>query len=165
MASFDKAIPSGGEGMITLSVNTRGFQGKIYKTARVVTNDPDMKNITIGLRAVVKTPIQISPSYLRLFAREDQALSRVVEVRAVLEKPLSLEPVRFTLEGKMNYQIEEIEKGRFFKVYFQATEGLSGAFSGYLQFKTNYPEKPVIRITISGRIVSKTEEGVSPSPG
>ena len=39
MASFDKAIPPGGEGKITLSVDTRGYQGKIHKTARIFTND------------------------------------------------------------------------------------------------------------------------------
>ena len=56
MANFDKAIPPGGEGKITLTVRTKGYQGMIRKAARVKTNDPANKNVVLVVKAMVKNP-------------------------------------------------------------------------------------------------------------
>ena len=59
MASFDRAIPPGGVGKITLSVAMEGQQGKIRKQARVYSNDPENKQMTLTLKAFVKGHKQV----------------------------------------------------------------------------------------------------------
>ncbi len=153
MASFDRAIPPGGEGKITLSVRTKGYQGAHRWSAKVNTNDPSMNVVTLRVKAFVKVPIHVSPRYVRLYGKEGQSVTRVIEIRAGLDKPLTLEPGQFNLEGKVKYTIEEIEKGRRFKVRFTTIPSPSQIYHGFLKLKTNYPQKPEITIRIRGRFV------------
>lgn len=159
MASFDRSIPPGGEGKITLTVDTRGYEGNIHKTAVVYTNDPKMARFTLGVRAFVHVPISVKPRYVRFHGREDVEVTKSVEITAGLDKPLTLEPGQSNLEGKLTYKIVEIDKGRKFRVYFTNIPGGVGAYMGFLNLKTNYNEKPVVNIRISGRFVkAKTDK-------
>ena len=154
MASFDRIIPPGGEGKITLSVDTKRYNGNIRKTATVYTNDPEKAGLTLGIRAFVRAPISLKPSYARLYGKVNATITNSVEITAGLDKPLKLEPNRFSLEGKVTYRIKEIEEGRKFIVYFTNIPGSAGAYNGFLNLKTNYDEKPTITIRINVRILS-----------
>jgi len=57
VASFDHTILPGGEGKITLKVNTKGYEGKIYKSALVNTNDREQNAVHLGIKAFVKVPV------------------------------------------------------------------------------------------------------------
>ena len=59
MASFDRTILPGGVGKITLSVATAGQQGDIRVKARVYSNDPKNKQVTLTLKAFVKGHKQV----------------------------------------------------------------------------------------------------------
>ena len=153
MASFDKAILPGGEGKITLLIRTKGYQGTVHWNARVTTNDPSMKEVKLKVKAFVKVPIIISPYNVTFYGKESQSVERVVDITAGLKKPLILSPDGFNLEGKLTYVLEEIEKGRKFKVHFTSIPGPPQTYHGFLNLKTNYPEKPVLNIRIRGRFV------------
>lgn len=153
MASFDRAIPPGGEGKITLSVRTKSYEGAHRWSAEVHTNDPKMKTIDLYVKAFVKVPIYLSPRYVNFNGREGQSLTRVVEIRAGRDEPLTLTPSQFNLEGKLTYTVDEIEKGRIFKIRFTSIPGAPQTYHGFLNLKTNYPEKPEINIRIRGRFV------------
>jgi hypothetical protein len=149
---FDKTIPPGGEGKITLSVDTKRFDGNIKKTAKVYTNDPETARFTLRIRAFVRIPISVKPSYVRLYGKGNATLTNSVVIKAGLDKPLKLEPNRFSLEGKVTYRIEEVEEGRKFIVYFTNIPGSTSSYSGFLNLKTNYDEKPSVTIKITVRI-------------
>ena len=112
-----------------------------------------MNVVTLGVKAFVKVPIYVSHRFINLWGTEDQSLNRVVEIKAGLDKPLTLTPSQFDLEGKLSYTIEEIEKGRRFKISFTSIPGPPQTYRGFLKLKTNYPEKPEITIKIRGRFV------------
>lgn len=151
MASYDKAIPPGGEGKITVKVHTKGYQGKIYKSAKVNTNDPKQNIIKLGIKAFIKVPVLISPRYVSFYGKAGQSITKIIEIKAGLKNPLTLSQDQFDLAGKVKYRLEEIDKGRRFKIYFTNIPGQPGNYSGFLKLKTNYPEKPVIIIKIRGR--------------
>ena len=157
MADFDKAIPPGGEGKITLKIKTEGYQGTIRKSARVYTNDPAMGTVRLNISAFVKTPIHLSPRYVHLYAKDEKSVTKVVEVRAELDKPLKLTPDKFNLAEKVTYAIEEIEEGRKFQIRFTSIPGLEQAYRGFLTLKTNYPEKPEVTLRIRGSVNSKRQ--------
>ena len=155
MAHFDRVIPPGGEGKITLKVNTRGYQGKIIKSARVYTNDPTKRMAVLTLSAVVKVPIYLSSRYVYFYGMEGQKQTRVVDIIAKDNKPLELTPEQYTLGKRVSYQLSELEKGRKFRLTFTSEGTAPGSFYGYLRLKTNYKEKPEISIPIRGRILKK----------
>jgi len=151
VASFDRVIPPGGEGKITLSVRTKGYQGEHHWSTRVNTNDPIKDLFYLELKAFVNVPIFISPRHVYLQAAEGQKASRGVEIRAGLDRPLTLQPEQFNLKEKMTYKIHEIEKGRRFRILFTIIPGPPGNYSGFLKLRTNYPEETVVTIQIRGR--------------
>ena len=153
MASFDRAIPPGGEGTITLSIRTKGYEGAKRWGARVYTSDPEMKIIDLYVKAFVKVPIYLSPRYVNFNGREGQSLTEVVEIRAGRDEPLTLIPSQFNLEGELTYTVEEIAKGRRFKIRFTSIPGPPQTYHGFLNLETNYPEKPILNIRIRGRFI------------
>jgi len=151
VADFDRTIPPGGEGKITLRVNTSGYQGEIRKRARVYTNDPSNKVEVLSIKAFVKTPIYLSTRYVAFKGLAGRKITKTVRIRAEGNKPLKLEPSHFDLSKKVTYRIEEVEAGRIFKVHFTSIPGPAGIYQGVLKLKTNYPEKPEITIRIMGK--------------
>jgi hypothetical protein len=145
---FDKAIPPGGEGKIRLTVRTKGYQGNIQKSARVYSNDPVNSTIRLSIKGYVKTPIIVSPRRVRLYGKEGPPITRSAEVRAELDKPLIMTPGHFNLAEKLTYSIEEIEKGKRFKVHFTTTHSSPQSSRGFLKLNTNYPEKPEITLWV-----------------
>ena len=100
------------------------------------------------MKAFIKVPISVSPRYVSLYGKEGQRVTKMVEITANLDRPLTLTPEGFNLEGKLTYRIEEIEKGQRFKIHFTSIPGPSQRFNGFLNLKTNYPEKSIINIRI-----------------
>ena len=155
MASFDRTILPGGEGKITLKVNTKGYEGRIHKSAKVNTDDPKWKVVSLEVKAFVRVSIHVSSRYVYLQGAEDQSITRTIDVKAGLDRPLKLTPGQFSLEGKVKYTVDEIEKGRRFRIRFMSIPGPPHTYQGVLKLKTNYPEKPEITIRIRCRFVRK----------
>jgi hypothetical protein len=162
VASHDEAIPPGGEGKITLSVNTKGYQGEHSWETSVNTNDPVMDFFHLSLKAFINVPVLLSSRHVYLAAPEGKEVTRGVEIRAGLERPLALVPERFDLEGKASYSIEEIEKGKFFRVLFRNVPAFREKYQGILVLRTNYPENPELTIRVMGVALGKSD--VSPHP-
>jgi len=143
--------PPGGERKITLTVDTKGYQGHILKTVVVYANDPKMARFRLGVSAFVQVPVSVSPPYVILRGNADREISRSVKIVAGLEKPLVIELDKFSLEGKVRYEIAEIEKARFYFIRFSSIPGTLGNFWGFLNLKTNYEEKSLLNIRIRTR--------------
>ncbi len=152
MAHFDRAIPPGGEGEITLKIDTKGYQGKIRKKAKDYTNDPRNKFEVLRIEAFVKAVISLSPKRVSLKGMADRKITKTVIVKAQEDKPLKLEPSHFNITGKViDYRIEEVEAGREFRIHFTNIPGNAGIYRGFLKLKTNYPERPEISIWIKAK--------------
>ena len=57
--------------------------------------------VRIGLRVFVQVPIFVRPHYLRLYGNEEAGLTRNAEITASLEKPLNIDPERFSLDRNL----------------------------------------------------------------
>ena len=150
-AEFDPRIEPGGEGHVTLRLDTRGYEGRIAKFTRVLSNDPEHKIVLLTMEAEVWTPIKLSKGYVVFKGKAGETLSEGIDIRAGMEKPLSLEPEAFDLEEQVAYRIEEVEAGRHFRIHFSSLPGPVCRYHGTLRLVTNYPEKPEIEIRIRAR--------------
>jgi hypothetical protein len=129
-------------------VDTKGYQGKINKKAKVFTNDPLHNVEVLNLTAFVKVPIHLSTKYVILKGPAAQPITKTVKLTAKKDRPLKLEPVDFNLSKKVTYKIEEVEAGKIFQIHFTSIPGHTERYHGFLKLKTNYPEKPEITIRI-----------------
>lgn len=154
MASYDRSIPPGGEGRITLKINTKGYDGKIRKSAKVYTNDPKAPQAVLILDALVRTPIVVSDRVVLLRGTTREAVSRTVDIRGKLDKPLKLEPMDYTLDKKVTFSIEELTKEKHYRVTFTSIPNAGNYYQGLLRLKTSYPEKPEVMIHVRGRFIN-----------
>ncbi len=155
MASFDKAIPPGGEGKITVKIDTKGYSGNKLWTTRIYSDDPAAQKSAVKIRAKVNAPIQLSSDRVYLRVTEGDRMTRMVEIHANLPTPLTLTPETFDLDGKVDYSMEEIEKGRTYRLRFTNVPASAQNFNGSLVLKTNYPERPDLSVRIIVSILEK----------
>lgn len=145
-------------------MRTKGYQGKIQKSARIVSNDPARKYEQLGIKGFVKVSIAVSSRYVYLYGKEGQEVSRVVDIQAKLDKPLKITPTAFNLTEKLTYTIEEAEKDRHFKIKFKSLPGTTGRVNGFLKLQTNYPQKPELTIWVRGRFEKKDAKAPTSKP-
>ena len=152
VASFDKEIPPGGEGKIKVTFNTRNRWGEHTKYVRVISNDPQKKLEQLVLKAYIKPLIKIIPgSSVTLRGKPGEVKRMELTIMANVDEPLNIIPEKFSLDGKVSYMLEEVEKGKRYKITFENNPDAPGRFKGGLRLKTNYKEKPKIDIRINSR--------------
>lgn len=132
-------------------MDTKGYRGKIRKSAKVYTNDSRDKFQYISIEAFIKSSISVSPESVHLEGAAGQALQSTVEIRAERKEPLRLEVSHFDLNEKVAYTIEEVQKGRVYEVHFTNLSKAKETYLGFLNLRTNYSEKPEISIRIRGK--------------
>lgn len=145
---FDPEVAPGGKTRIVLRMDTSGFSGAVAKHTRVFTDDPSRSMIVLTVKAEVWTPIALSKSYVVFKGPAGKTYSDAIDIRAGMERALELEPRAPDLKGKVEYAIEEVEKGRHYRLLFTATPDSGDRFHGIFRLKTNYPEKPEIEIRV-----------------
>jgi hypothetical protein len=154
VAYFDRSIPPGGEGKISLMLNTRGYEGKIRKTARIYTNDPKTPQDTFVIEALIKTPIVISGRMVLLQGTTQESITRTVDIKGELNKPLKIEPVDYTLDKKVKFHLEEVTRGKHYRITFTSIPNVGNYYQGILKLKTSYAEKPELVIHVRGKFIN-----------
>jgi hypothetical protein len=159
VVNYDKTILPGGEGKISVKIDTSSYgQGDLKKTVKVYTNDTKNSLVTLTVKASIKVYINISPKSVILSGLEGNVISKSVTITGNGDKPLSLEPEIFSLEQKVTYQIETVEEGKIYKIHFKNAPEATGSINGVLILKTSYPEKPEISIPIRARFRKSVEQ-------
>jgi hypothetical protein len=152
VARFDRAIPPGGEGRITLEVKTAKYQGKILKSAKVFSNDPKQPRVTIGLTGNVWAPVRINPQYAWLNGIVGDTVENVVRLRGQKKASLIVRLASVSIPDKVDVELKEVEKGRGYELKIRNKVQGEAKYAGEVKLTTNYSERREIRIKVSGNI-------------
>ena len=158
MSRFDRTIPPGGEGNITLQVKTAEYHGKIARGARIFSNDPSGKPETISIGVLVRVSIRVSPNSVNLMGAAGDSITKTVSISAGSGKPLVIEPIAFDLDKFVKYKLEPLQDGKSYRLLFTSIPGPAETYRGFIKLKTNYSEKPVITIPIRGKFKNRTPD-------
>jgi len=120
------------------------------KSVIVETDDPDMPEFQLTVKAEIISPIQIQPKRVYFIGRKKEILKAEVKIKANINKPLKIKPVFYDLKGKVEYEIKEIKKDRMYKIVFKKLPLNERKINGVLKIKTNYSEMPCFEIEIKG---------------
>jgi hypothetical protein len=159
VVSFDRGISPHGRGKIAVKVDTRGFDGSQRWGIRVLTNDPKWPVAVLDLRANIKPILTLSGKAVQFTGRNDVSVTKEIEIGAGVDRTLIITPERFTLPGKAIWSMDEIQKGKKFRLTFKSIPGTSENYRGFLTLKTNFPEKPELTIWIIGRFTKQKAIG------
>ena len=147
-------IAPGGQGEVTLELDTDGYGGEeITKTATVLSNDPKSKGVELKMIGKVLVFADINPKAIKLFGTLGEEIRAVVEIVPSKDHPFHI--VGKPATGKDAYRCSVEEKdGR----YILTAENLTtkkGIYLDTVVLKTDYPEKPEIKISVFGNIKAK----------
>ena len=153
MARYDRAIPPGGVGKVTLRVNTKGFQGRITKTAQLTTNDPAQRSPRIYLSINVRNYIVVEPGpkiLLRGVVGED--IRRVVRIRPYDDEPLEITKVQTNMESIIDYKLNRKDGSNQYNLEVVSKVSDQKTASGFLTLHTNHPKKKILKLSVHLRV-------------
>ncbi len=140
-----------------MTVKTVGLDGPIHKRARIISNAPTDMKPSVSIKAKIRPVISVKPRSARLRGLKGDEILDELTVRAYEDRPLILEPAQFSISDRVDYKIETLEEGKAFRLIFRNKLNHKGKYRGMLQVKTNYPEKPLLKIRIYGEITGSLQ--------
>jgi hypothetical protein len=150
---FDRAISPGGEGKVTVTIDLKGYQGPVWKSATLISDDPQKPSASLSLHGKVRPHIECRPScYIQFKGSEAGQPERTIDIIAT-SKPFQIKRIENNLKEKISYQLKIIVPGRHYQLKVmnrQKTE----RFSGTIKCLTDHPKKPEIQIPVYNNLDS-----------
>jgi hypothetical protein len=150
---YDRAIPPGGVGQVTLQVNTGGFQGRVTKSAQVTTNDPRQRNSKIYLSMDVRAHIIVEPGpkiMLQGIAGDD--IQSVVHIRSAEKQPFKITRIETNLRSVIDYELSPKDDSDSYTLKVTSKTADQKTASGFLTLHTNHPQKKVVKLSVHLRV-------------
>lgn len=148
MTRFDRVIPPGGEGMVTLNVNLKGFQGKVWKDATITSNDLRQPSFQIALQGKVRPHIELRPGSFIQFSPAAQSADEKTVDLVTTAQDFNILRCENNLKEKIGVQLETIVPGKHYRLKI-ANLQREGSYSGLIKCSTDHPKKPEVPIRIS----------------
>ena len=158
MVRYDRTIPPGGVGQVTLQVNTTGYRGKITKSAEVTTNDPTKRKSKIYLAMNVRTYITVEPGtkiMLRGIVGDD--IRRAVRIFASDDQPLEITKIQSNLGSAIDYKLNRKDDSHQYELEVVSKVTDRKTASGFITLHTNHPKKKVVKLSVHIRIRPELE--------
>lgn len=151
MADFDRTIPPGGEGKITLKLNLKGFQGNVKKTATIFNNDPQKSRAVLTLQGMVKTLVELRPSGTVTFrGLAGQLPEQTITLIGTIQ-PFHIQNVETNLEDKISYQLATVEEGKQYTLKI-SNRLKQGNYGGFIKLTTDLAQKPQVVVRVIGYV-------------
>ncbi|MBW1713932.1 MAG: DUF1573 domain-containing protein [Deltaproteobacteria bacterium] len=133
MVSYDQTIPPGGQGKITVKVNTAGYKGPVRKSVRVETNDPHNTRLRLYLEAQVTPVFSVKP-WRRVYISTPQGKAAVqtLTLTNVLDRPVEITGLYHDLRGLMEAQLVTVDKGWKYELVVKAGAEIRTRQSGWV---------------------------------
>lgn len=160
IARFDRAVPPGGEGKVTLVLDLSGFQGYVKKSALVLSDDPANPRVTLFMEGTVKPLIEILPEKTIYFqGMADELTEKTIDL-ITTAKPFHIRKIQDSLDKKAGYRLETLEDGKQYRLrVFNSIP--RGSYRGTITLYTDYPEKPELTVWVNGFV--EGEIGIRPA--
>jgi hypothetical protein len=147
--SYDREIPPGGKGRITLALKPYSVLREFQKKTRIRTNDPDTPQVVLVLTGVSKPVLEILPGHIIRFKGP---LTQVHEARVRLlshgETPLEIREVRNSLPDKVQVTVAPKTAGKEFLLTVKNLAREPGHYAGRIELITNYEKRPRLLLRV-----------------
>jgi hypothetical protein len=151
IARFDRTIPPGGEGKVTLKLDVSGFQGYVKKTATVISDDPAHPRVVLYLEGTVTPLIAVLPEKTVSFQGMPENLKEKVVDFVSTSHPFRIRKVEDDLGGKVAYGLETVEDGHHYRIRI-SNKARHGNYRGSITLHTDFSEKPELTVWVSGNV-------------
>ena len=156
MARYDRVIPPGGKGKVTIEIDSSRVRGEFEKKAIVWSNDPDRMSVALYLKGEVKAHISFEPGgYISIVGVKGEAPLGHVEIISHHESPVKIIGVDNDLPDRVRWRIEEIKPGFVYRLEVEDISKDEGDYTAHLTIRTDNPKKPTLTLMVRGEIRGK----------
>lgn len=153
MTRYDRVIPPGGTGQITLGIDTSKEIDEFEKKAVVWSNDPQKKSVVLRLRGEIKPYISIIPGgYISLQGVRGQVPAEQLDIINNHTQPFEITAVIHDLPDLIHWRLKENRPGFSYTLEVEDISKKAGEYTGHLVLQTDQPKKPKLVIIINGYI-------------
>ena len=151
VTGFDKSIPPGGEGKVSLKVDFTELKGSIRKNVLIVSNDARRPAVALTLVGVVKPYIAVKPSQSIFFRGAPDKLPEAKIDLISSKDTFHITKVESTLKDQIKYSLETVKEGSHYRLKV-VNRKKAGQYHGKLVLFTDLPKKPSFTIRVDGNI-------------
>ena len=153
MTRYDRVIPPGGTGQITLGIDTSKEIDEFEKKAVVWSNDPQRKRVALYLKGAVKPHISIIPGgYISLQGVKGQVPTEKLDIINNHKQPFKITTVIHDLPDLIHWRVKENVPGFSYTLEVEDISTKAGEYAGHLILQTDQPQKPELVIIVNGYI-------------
>ncbi|MGO8763049.1 MAG: DUF1573 domain-containing protein [Desulfobaccales bacterium] len=151
--SFDKTIPPGGQGNITLTIKPFSVIHQFKKETKVRLNDPDQPMLHLTLTGMAQPFIEIQPSHIvRLRGAPGSNIQGQVRFISHLPGPFQITHFRTTIPDKIDVSLKAEVPDKVYVLEVRDKSQQSGAYAGLIELFTTSKERPRLIVRVFGEI-------------
>jgi hypothetical protein len=148
---YDKTIPPGGQGGITLTIKPFSVLHQFKKETKVRLNDPDQPRLVLTMTGVAQPFIEIQPSHIvRLRGAPGDDIRGQVRFISHLPGPLKITEYRTTIPDKIEMTLKPEVPDKVYVLEVRPKGQQSGPFAGVIELFTNSKERPRLIVRVFG---------------
>jgi hypothetical protein len=152
-ADYERTIPAGGQGEITLSIKPYSVLRQFRKETRIFVNDPDRSEFSLVLTGTAKPFIEIQPSHIvRLRGSPGTAVQSEVRFTSHLPGAFEITNFRTNIPDKIEVSLKPVQPGKVYVMEVKNKAENSGPYAGLIELNTNSKERPRLIVRVFGEI-------------
>ncbi|RLB82172.1 MAG: hypothetical protein DRH24_08225 [Deltaproteobacteria bacterium] len=154
-------MPPGGEGKITIKVNTRGYGGRtLSKRITVKTDSPENSLLYLTVMGNINNFVTIMPKRVILSGFAGDQISQTVKIIPEEKYPFKMAGDRIVYKENIRYELKEVSRSK--KIEYVLTvvnlKKEKGRYFDTIKLKTDSKIRPVIEIRVYGNIIDRPSD-------
>jgi Protein of unknown function (DUF1573) len=160
VAEFDRTIPPGGQGEITLQIKPFSVLRQFHKETKVWVNDPEMPEFNLLLTGVSMPFIEITPSHIvRLRGAPGDKLEGQVLFTSHLPGPFQITNYRTNIPDKIDISLEPVVPDRVYLLKVKNKSQGEKPYAGLIELFTTSKQRPRLIVRVFGEFYLPSASG------
>jgi hypothetical protein len=154
--AYDRLIPPGSQGTLTLSIKPFALRGQFAKRTQVFLNDPDHPKVVFTLKGVSRPLIEVQPGYIiRFRGKPGVDLHQEVRLISHLPEAWKISKYKTNIPQFIDIHLRTVEPGRSYVVEVRQKRQEPGNYRGIIELFTTFPKRPRLVLRVFGQVLPK----------
>ncbi|MFZ5447816.1 MAG: DUF1573 domain-containing protein [Thermodesulfobacteriota bacterium] len=151
--SYDKSIPPGGQGAITLTIKPFSVLHQFKKETKIRLNDPERPVLNLVMMGVAQPFIEIKPSHIvRLKGSAGDDLRGQVRFLSHLPTPWKITEYRTNIPDKIEVTLKPEVPDKEYVLEVRNKSQDTGPYAGLVELFTTSKERPRLIVRVFGEL-------------
>jgi len=153
VADYDRVIPPGGQGKLTLTIKPYSVMREFQKNTKVRFNDPARPELELTLKGYVQPIIEIQPNHIvRLRGKVDEDVRGQVRFVSHLPGPWEIKSFDNSIPQRIAVSLKAEEPGKVYVLEVRNISQDSGHYGGKIELLTTSKERPRLIVRVFANI-------------